>query len=363
MSASTFDDRVSVLVPAYNAAVTLKATLRSIAGQTVRPLEVIIVDDGSTDDTVEVARSFSKRLPNLRVISTANCGVSRARNTAMAASSGEFVATLDSDDIWHPLYLERMLGRLDACPDAGLVYCFFHRVNSRGNILPPWSYISREGWTFYQILLRNFVACGSTTVFRRSLLDRVGPYDTSFAVCEDFHHLARCAWISPIAHVPETLVGYRSRTGSLSQQDRNICESRLLVLRRLASELPGLNRKILRLALAEAHRTFAKRMIKHAFGRRVEANLHWLRAVLLDPVRTFAALLDETFPKIEAEKPIFALLRLPFLEVEPASPSDMNVPPDVHELLSVAVPYDQLHGRLDDGSSASLAPEARRQPA
>ena len=113
--------QASVIVPACNAIRTLAATLAGIAAQTKPPLEVIVVDDASTDGTVEIAETFSTRLPSLRVVRQAkNGGVSRTRNTGLAASRGDLLAFLDADDLWHPTYLAKMVEALQARPDASV---------------------------------------------------------------------------------------------------------------------------------------------------------------------------------------------------------------------------------------------------
>src|SRR5690606_5731950 len=118
------DAKISVIIPAYNAANTVTETLDSVARQTRRPFEVIVVDDGSVDSTAEIVRSFANRLPRLQIIGTPNGGVSRARNAGIAAATGDIIAPLDADDLWQPTYLERLCGRLERLgPNAAFVYC------------------------------------------------------------------------------------------------------------------------------------------------------------------------------------------------------------------------------------------------
>ena len=108
--------RVSVIIPAYNAASVIEETLDTVSSQTCPPHEVIVVDDGSVDGTADVARAHSVVT---RVIVRENGGICPARNDAIEQSEGDLICNLDADDLWHPLYLERMSEIMDANPDAG----------------------------------------------------------------------------------------------------------------------------------------------------------------------------------------------------------------------------------------------------
>jgi glycosyltransferase involved in cell wall biosynthesis len=348
-------EQVSVVIPAYNAGATLRATLLTLAAQTLRPFEVIVIDDGSTDRTVEIARSFSRRLPNLRVISTANGGVSRARNLAIREATGDFIATLDSDDIWHPEYLERMVRHLVGRPDCGLVFCPFRRVNSRGMILRHWSTYGRQGWAFYQILAGNFGVRGSNAIYRRALFDQVGLYDTTLPVCEDFHLLSRCAWVAPLAYLPEYLVGYREVAGSLTKNERAICEARLQVLRKLAAEFPTIDRKVFRKAKSEAHRLLAATLTTRRSGTPLEVGWHRVAALWLDFSGTIEAGRRRGELRPSAAEPSSPLFRQPFLETDPTVPGEARPQQAVLDRLAEAREVDEAHGR-----SAAKVPAAQR---
>src|ERR1035438_3553301 len=107
--------KISVLIPAYNASRTIRATVESVFGQTVQPNEILIMNDGSTDDTAAVLQSFTSRVTVLHQV---NQGVASARNELVARSQGDLVAFLDADNIWHPQYLEAQRKLATAHPDA-----------------------------------------------------------------------------------------------------------------------------------------------------------------------------------------------------------------------------------------------------
>src|SRR4051794_3877496 len=105
---------VTVVVPAHNAAATLRQTLASIAAQTYRDLEIVVVDDGSTDDTSAIAAEFAHLDRRVRLVSQANAGVAAARNKGIALARGEYVAPVDADDLWEPTKIEKQVGVMTA---------------------------------------------------------------------------------------------------------------------------------------------------------------------------------------------------------------------------------------------------------
>jgi len=141
---------VSVVVPAFNAAATIEETLQSISQQTHRNLEVIVVDDGSSDDTAALVRRHSVRDPRFRVISQPNGGVASARNAGVRASHGEFVAFIDADDLWHPTKIAKQAAALLAGgPETALVYSPFRVIDSAGNVIGSPHKYGVNGWVFH----------------------------------------------------------------------------------------------------------------------------------------------------------------------------------------------------------------------
>ncbi|HSP43933.1 MAG TPA: glycosyltransferase family 2 protein [Luteolibacter sp.] len=213
---------VSVVVPAFNARLWIAATLESALSQTLKEIEVIVVDDGSTDDTAGVVESFSRIDPRVRLIRTQNAGVGAARNTAIKASFGEFIAPLDADDLWDPPKLEKQVNRMREWGDkAGLVYCWSRLIDEDGKWIMGGSSFEVEGGARKAIIFRNFVGNASVPLFRKEALDEVGLYlsrDEQGGVqgCEDWDLVIRLAEKWEIALVPEFLVGYRQTRGCMS---------------------------------------------------------------------------------------------------------------------------------------------------
>jgi hypothetical protein len=216
---------VSVVVPAYNAARTLDATLRSARGQTHERLEIIVVDDGSTDDTPAIAARHAAEDPRVRLLRKANGGSADARNHGMRASRGRFIAPLDSDDLWHPTKIAKQLAVFAAGdPSMTLVYTLSYLIDVEDRVFGAVGY-PMSGEIFLRTLLMNFVGNGSPLLFRRDAIDAIGGYDASAAKAagsglaggaEDPVVQSLLARLGPVGVVPEYLTGYRRMPGTLS---------------------------------------------------------------------------------------------------------------------------------------------------
>lgn len=237
---------VSVIMAAYNARPYVAHTCQSVLAQTHTRLELIVVDDGSTDGTGEVVEALSEADPRVRLLTQANSGVAAARNAGIAAAAGEFVAPIDSDDVWAPAKLARQVGRLrDAGPDAGLAYCWWAWIDQAGHILdrsPRWQI---EGFVLPKLVEVNFTGSASVPLFRRAALDVVGGYSVDLRErgcqgCEDWDLALRVAERFAVAAVPAVLVGYRRRRDSMSAACETMWESQAQVMRELASRQSGL---------------------------------------------------------------------------------------------------------------------------
>ena len=127
---------VDVLIPVRNGAKYVEACLDSVRNQTLQPRRVVVVDDGSTDETPELLRRYADKWPALRVVRSEPMGVSHARNLALAASAAPFVAFLDSDDVWTAEKLERQMALLASRPSVGWVHCSYFVIDQGGQIIP-----------------------------------------------------------------------------------------------------------------------------------------------------------------------------------------------------------------------------------
>ncbi|WP_434729493.1 glycosyltransferase family 2 protein [Rhizobium binae] len=246
---------VSVVVPAYNASAYIERTLRSAIRQTYTALEIIVVDDGSTDDTAKVVEMIAMSDSRIRLLSTPNRGVAAARNTGIDTSSGRFVAFLDADDLWHRTKIEKQAKALNRLPNRwAAVYALHYLINEDDEIIGLGSSRMARGYIYAQHLKFKYVGNGSALLVRRDVALEIGGFDSSYAAagiggCEDLDFELRLAAHYCIEVIPERLVGYRKHPGSMSSDHLRMGKSALEVVRRSIAANPGLPRYAIRSAI------------------------------------------------------------------------------------------------------------------
>jgi len=241
------DALVSVVIPAFNAAEYIERTLRSALDQTYGPLEIIVVNDGSTDDTLALAESFTQADDRLRIITTSNGGVARARNVGVAAARGVFVAFLDADDLWHPTKVAEQVHAMRG--EKGEVYAVsyvLHRRIDWDDVVLGSSHADIcSGSILARHLVGKFVGNGSSLMARRSAILSVGGFDPSYADagiggCEDLDIELKLAERYRIVGVPLYLVGYRSYPGNMSSDRKRMARSIVATVERRLAANPDL---------------------------------------------------------------------------------------------------------------------------
>ena len=213
-------DLISVVIPAHNVEPFIRKTLLSVLDQTYRKIEVIVVDDGSTDQTAAIVRLIADNDPRVILIQTENRGVSVARNLAICRAKGAFIAPIDGDDIWHKEKLARQLATMQASrPEIGVVYCWSVGIDEHDRvILPTWNNSTAVGNVLRDIVVSGIAGNGSTPLIRRECIEAVGGYDETLALCEDWKFYTALAGECEFAVIPEYLTGYRFRDDSASMQ-------------------------------------------------------------------------------------------------------------------------------------------------
>src|ERR1700743_1907314 len=173
--------KVDVIIPTYNAARYLPATIESVIAQTFEDWRIVLVDDGSTDNTADVVAPFVDRLgPKLKYIQQPTRGFpAAARNRAIANSSAEFLALLDADDVWLPCRLSESLRCFEGRPQVGIAYGFNARVDVEGRVIDTFNRRQKhgEGRIAPYIYMRKVYLNCPTVTFRRKCVDEVGPFD------------------------------------------------------------------------------------------------------------------------------------------------------------------------------------------
>ncbi len=222
---------VSVCMAAYNVEPFVAESLESVLAQTYRKIEVVLIDDGSTDRTYEVAHSFADdRVRCLRV--PENLGGYQAMNRVIRMARGELVAVYHSDDRYEPQILAKEVAFLQSHPDVGAVFCLVHFMNAAGRIfggvsLPP-KFVGKQSLSYEEIfpfLLRNknILLCCPTFMARREVLESVGLFDPeTYGIGADLEMWLRIARRFPVAILNERLMRYRVGKHQWSARDRHL---------------------------------------------------------------------------------------------------------------------------------------------
>lgn len=231
---------VSVIIPAYNAGAFIGDAINSVLTQSHENLELVVVDDGSTDGTAEIAEAFDDQ--RVRVIAQSNAGPSRARNHGLAVTTGELVAFLDADDYWVPNKLEHQLPRLHRDERISAVGCLMRYQSSSGKVLGVTGQAVKDADQERIIRGRLIPFPLSATLLRRSALEMVGGFDEVLRGTEDLDLIARVGRNGRIVCIEEVLGVYRIHPGSLSARSFFAQRSQARFIRaRLEAEDNGRN--------------------------------------------------------------------------------------------------------------------------
>jgi len=222
---------ISVIVPAWNAERYLDRTIESIVRQSHRNLEIIIVDDGSTDRTPSIAEDWARKDPRIRLVRKGNGGVASARNAGIAAARGRLVAPCDADDLWGPYKLETQLAAWRrAGPRVGLVYSWSVTIGERDRVWVYGDPFEEEGDVFLRMCQGNLIGNGSAAMMLRQAVLDAGGYDSSLRArgaqgCEDLELYIEIARNYNFAVDRSYAVAYRQTGGNMSSDLRQMLRS------------------------------------------------------------------------------------------------------------------------------------------
>jgi len=282
--------RVSVIIPAYNAAATIALTVASVIGQTFQDFEIICVDDGSTDGTLAIIKRYGDRL---RLIEQANSGPAAARNHGARNSSGEYLAFLDADDVWTTQFLERSIAALDADPALSLVYCNCALADSEG--VPIDTSLVGNGFdhapSLNELLTQLWPIMPSAALVRRSAYDACGGYrdalkGASFRF-EDVDFWIKTREHGPFGYIDEPLITWRFAWFPKKLKRLPDYSKALHVFEAYLQERYGVSAAPLVDARARAPRSILATIGLKAMrdGDRPRARAAFARAIRVDPYR------------------------------------------------------------------------------
>ena len=268
---------VSVVIPTYNRQDTILRALNSVFTQTYQALEIIVIDDGSTDQTAAIVAPFADRI---RYIRQHNQGVSKARNHGIAEASGEFVAFLDSDDEWLPTKIEKQVRLFQENPQADFVGCMTPDEEMRIRD----QFDTREG-QFLSYLMGMFPANPTRHIVRRKCLVEHGDFDSSLNGGEDLDLWLRLLQRGCLAaNVPEMLLVYHISDDGLSRNVDRMLRDQKFIKRRHIDSLPSCWQRLWYGSrfLARCYRSAAISLKEQ--GRLWESSKYFARSILVDPV-------------------------------------------------------------------------------
>jgi len=260
---------VSIIIPAYNAGAHIDVSIESALAQTFSSRTVIVVNDGSTDNTADRLRAWAD--PAVHVITQPNLGVASAVNTGIATSESEYIGFLDADDVWLPQKLTRHVQFLKDNPSVDLTFSWVRVIDAQGQRVrmpcPRWV----GPISFRQLLADYTIRTMSAVVMRRSSIDEAGPVGTGFVRCMDIDFFLRVALLRPnnIHAIPEVLTLYRRHSGQHTEDWRLVRKGFEQVLASMRHRAPEDTAMVANLALSNMERYFAS--VAYEYGDFSEA--------------------------------------------------------------------------------------------
>jgi glycosyltransferase involved in cell wall biosynthesis len=227
---------ISVVIPAYNGERTILETIASVQQQTCSDFELIVINDGSTDQTLELLHSIKE--PRLKIFSYENAGLDVTRNRCLAHAAGEFITFLDQDDLWTTDKLELQLSALQKNPEAGVAYSWTCNMAEKGEWFQPGKQASFEGNVLPQLLIDNFIANGSNPLIRKQAIETVGEFDPQVSPCGDWDYFLRLAAQWSFVVVPKVQILYRQTSNSVSSKVKTMEKATIKVIEKAFQSAP-----------------------------------------------------------------------------------------------------------------------------
>jgi glycosyltransferase involved in cell wall biosynthesis len=246
---------VSIVIPNYNYAHYLREAIDSVLAQTYPEIEIIVVDDGSTDESKDILKSYGGQI---KAVIQQNQGVSAARNNGVSKSSGQFISFLDADDSWLPAKIEKQVERFLADKTLGLVHVGVVEVDTDGDFL-----LNRveglEGDVSIELLLikQSILGGGSGLMVPRSVFDEVGGFDKRLSTSADWDFFYQISNRYPVGFIPEILLKYRVHNSNMHSNVKAMEHDMMIAFEKAFIGMPPELRKIKRRAYGSLHQNLA----------------------------------------------------------------------------------------------------------
>ncbi len=264
--------KVSVVIPAYNRADLILETIQSVLAQTFTDYEIIVVDDGSTDNTAEILRELIES-GKIQYVWQENQGESAARNHGLRLAQGEYIAFLDSDDLWLPQKLEAQVSYLDAHPEAGLAQSSFTKFDdATGEDLGTRSGAWFSGWIYPEILMHwSDLMAADAVLIPAKVIERVGGFDEKLRRGEDLDLWRRISRYYPFAAMPEILTKVRVHSNSVSANKAEASKAFRIYLEKAFADDASLSIEFRKKALARMYAYMAYNQIGSAAKNQIRS--------------------------------------------------------------------------------------------
>lgn len=227
---------ISVVIPVYNGEKTIRETIKSVSNQTFSDFELLIINDGSTDSTVEIVSSIQD--PRINIFSYPNAGLAATRNRGISLASGEYISFIDADDLWTPDKLEAQLKALKENPQAAVAYSWTDHIDESGQVFRDGPHLTFNDDVFARLLLVDFVGNGSNPLIRTQVFAKVGGFDETLPEVEDWDMWLRLAARYHFVAVPSPQILYRMSIKSMSFNVWGMEASSLRVIERAIALAP-----------------------------------------------------------------------------------------------------------------------------
>jgi glycosyltransferase involved in cell wall biosynthesis len=258
--------KISIIIPAYNSEKTIQKTIQSVLNQSFADFELLVINDGSQDSTLEVVSHIKDS--RIQVFSYANAGANVSRNRGLSHSRGEFVSFLDADDIWTPDKLASQLQALQKNVDAKVAYSWTDYIDENDEFLLSGTHITANGDVYEQLFIINFLENGSNPLIDKEVLILLGGFDESLSAAQDWDMWLRLAHKYNFVAVPSVQILYRIRENSQSShllRQEKLC---LKILKKAYQTRPFINKNIWNLSLANLYKYLTCKAMQQPLNRK-----------------------------------------------------------------------------------------------
>src|SRR5919199_3452363 len=267
---------ISVIIPVFNGEKTIQKTIESVLTQTVTDFELLVINDGSQDGTLEIVERIQD--VRIKVFSYPNAGPSTSRNRGIDLATGEYISFIDADDLWTPDKLEAQLKALQANPQAAVAYSWTDFINESNHYLRRGCYLTLNGDIYANLLVVNFLENGSNPLIRKQAFSEVGTFDESLRAAEDWDMWLRLAARYHFVGVPSPQILYRQSSHSMSCNIYRQEASSLEVIKRGFTMAPESLQRLKKRSLSNIYKYLTFKALEGYPRRRkglVAARLFW----------------------------------------------------------------------------------------